>query len=193
MTQAGLIHGDDVAGTNINNPGPDRFILFRDNTGAYRAKLPSGDTEEVGGGGGLSSIESGIFTLNGAGTVATGGVLTNPGVTPTLTITTIKKLKLWHGVVFQTLAPENNSRGISDSVIQNCTRTDVVSQPSPPAPPGIIDTRSVVDNSNCINVSLSGNNWLGLITAISDNSYSITFTRGGIGSDITGQWHGIMG
>ncbi len=117
-----------------------------------------------------STFESGTFTLSANGLTATGGTLINPGANPTLRITTTKKLKLWHGRTFETGNLNNNDDGRSDGIIQNSGGNTI----------------------NCISVDDSGlpaNGWTGLITAIADTSFDITFTQIGAGLAITGQMH----
>jgi len=134
---------------------------------------------------GTTTIESGTFTLAADGLSATGGVLTNPGATPTLEITTTKKLKLWQGICIKTGQPVNYSDGRSDGIIQNSNGA------------GINGSTVSVDSSNCIHVQEGnpGDQWVGqiLLADITDTSYKIKFTQVGSGLAITGQWHGIMG
>src|SRR3972149_7682555 len=126
-------------------------------------------------------IESGYFTLNFDGTAATGGVLINPGINPTLVITTLKRLKLWHGTAIGVDA--QYSIGTTDGVNTNC----VVSADQ--------GNNIFVDTTNCIYFADAANGWRGTlsISDIPDSSYKIIFFQTGFqGLSLTCQWHGIM-
>ena len=130
---------------------------------------------------GFTDFESGTFTLSADGTAATGGTLINPGANPTLRITTAKRLKLWYGNIAFLSLINIGSDGRSDGVINNNLNRK--------SDDGTLEN----DQINCINVQdAGGNGWTGLITAINDTSFDITFTQVGVGLAITGQWHGIM-
>ena len=132
---------------------------------------------------GGGDIERGIFTLNAAGTVATGGVLTNPGANPTLTIPTTNKLRLAHFHTRDTGLFLISSIGKDDLLLRDCVYS-------------LATDGSYSDIDNSIRIGFATlvsfpNGWTGRITAIGATSYAITFTKVGGGLDITGQWHGI--
>lgn len=109
-------------------------------------------------------FESKTITLNATGTVATGGTLSNPGLNPTITITTTKKLKLATFFAYSLTGQdfEKISTGYSDGTNQNCIdQFDV----------------SLSSRTNCIVIAGTPTNGIrGLITAINNNSFDITFT-----------------
>lgn len=123
-------------------------------------------------------VKSGSFTLSADGLTATGGVLTNPGANPTLTITTTSKIKLAHINVSGT---SFGSYGKDDGVLADSINSNI---------------NGVGSNlSNSINVGLSGkvaNGWTGKITQINQTSFNITFTQIGSGDSISGNYHLIM-
>lgn len=126
-------------------------------------------------------IEDGSFTLNAAGTVGTGGVLTNPGPNPTLTITTIHQPKLVHTMCYVTQLSSGYSdgRGVAGS-LNVCTG-------------GRVNGAAGSSASEAINISnvIPADGWTGIVSAFTATSFSITFTQVGAGLPLEGTFHTI--
>lgn len=134
---------------------------------------------------GVITVENGLFTLNAAGTAATVNgnpvVLGGTAASPILTISTTKQLKLWFGLTrYLPGGIGEFSDGRSDGVIQNS-----VANGGNPNNPDSLNAITVIDSITQVD------GWTGLITAINANSYTITFTKVGLGVNITGYWHGL--
>jgi len=122
----------------------------------------------------IVGIESGTFTLNAAGTVATGAVLTNPGASPILTITTTRELTLWFGIAVLNVSTAAFSNGKSDGVNHS------------------LSTGAEAFLNACIKAQAGADGWSAIITTINPTSYVLAFTKAGAGADLTAQWHGVM-
>lgn len=143
-----------------------------------------GKTGDQGPPGPGPGIVDGNFTLNAAGTVATGGVLSNPGSTPTLLITINKAAKLVHFDCYNSgfsVHTNVGSYGKDDKNKQDCV---------------YFNDRPLVaaDHSNSIIVvNNAGNGWNGKITALNPTTFRVSFSKVGEGLDIVGQFHAITG
>jgi|SRR3990167_2341982 len=137
--------------------------------------------------------DGGILTLDTltAGAWANGDTIEFPNTDPVvldndpiwiLTIPTAKKLKLAFLNVVS--GASFGSDGKDNGVISNCVLRYGGQNPSL-----WIQDKSIV----VIDVTGNGDGWTGLITAIADNSFDITFPKVGVGLDITGQMHLIEG
>lgn len=149
--------------------------------GATGATGPTGPQGPIGTG---DFIEIGTFTINSTGTIATGGVLTNPGNTPTLTITTVHQMKFLYLYFYETVSPGTSvySDGRSNGPTLNiCTGTKVNGQIGS-------DPNTVLNIQSGLPLF---NGWIGTVSAITPTSYSILFSRVGAGLNCTGKWQAI--
>jgi len=130
-------------------------------------------------------IEFGTFALDASGSSITGSdpnvTLISPGGNPILRIATIKRLKLWQGMVTSEGNTDIYSNGITAGVIQSCSGTKGGGS-------GIFS-----DITGCINVIDGAFAWQGQISDIQATHYDILMIRTiPVGTDIIGQWYGVM-
>lgn len=121
------------------------------------------------------TVVGGTFSLAADGLSATGGVLSNPGTNPVLTITTTSKVKLAH---FNVRGSGFGSYGKDDGVVADSINTNANGTQN--------------DLSNSINAGASGkvgNGWTGKITQKTATSIAISFVQVGAGDNITGSYH----
>ena len=172
-----------AVGDNIN--GLSSLVISANNESGIL--IPCADLKswmylkQGGGAGSPDFFESKTFTLSADGMSATGGVLSDAGVSPTLTISTTRELKLAHvhGQGISVMDVYAESLGVGNVGLNNCLGG------------------GSLNGNFCIHVQVGvafgdGNGaWQGYISAIRATEFDIIFSRpiGFGGISLTGQLH----
>ncbi len=137
----------------------------------------------------LLDIKSGLFIITPDGSSVTGGTLVNTASTPTIRITTTKKLKLIHincdnlGSCGATTGTTSTSMGKSDGDINDCMYQSFAS----PSPYTLYH-----DVTNCIAIYTDIALMTGIVNNIQENSFDVVLSLSGSSvSNYRGVWHGI--